>query len=300
MLPPKARRALDPCQRPSKRVWCVRHGQAEHNVLMDQGRSQEGRNLPDPHLSSDGIRQARSIVEESPIFRSALCSRPNECAELVVSSPCWRALQTAREACNAARALGVKVPRILAHPDLQECGEYPCDTGQPLSVLQPEFPEVDFSLLAPCANDWFIKPGVKSGGIPLLLKRCENFTDWLASRPEARVVVVAHSTLFAFMLEVDFANCEVIEVGHLWAPRAAAPEAVEGPEPWRRRWRIEQAADRVVPFYSSKGTRITMHGSPPLSGTLKTCYEVRGERSAKATAQRAGMEFPLWMSMGVA
>ena len=47
---------------------------------------------------------------------------------------------------------------------------------------------------------------VVRGGTAL---RCAEFTRWLAARPEARVVVVAHKNVFEELLGLDFANCQV-------------------------------------------------------------------------------------------
>ena len=155
-----------------KRIWFVRHGQAEHNVLLSQAASapdpeaawQAGENVRDPGLTPLGFEQARRASTD-PLIRDTALGPPGSAdrAELVVVSAMRRTLQTALTMCDAAaeRAPDPKKAmfRVVALPDLQECNAVPCDTGRPLNELQAEFGEaVDFGELEGKADDWFVKP----------------------------------------------------------------------------------------------------------------------------------------------
>src|SRR3981189_2154647 len=61
---------------------------------------------------------------------------------IVVTSPLRRCLQTAVYAFGEQAKTGTI--RIIAHPDLQEVSNCPCDTGTPLDLLRNEFPVVEF------------------------------------------------------------------------------------------------------------------------------------------------------------
>jgi len=282
-----------------KRVWCVRHGQAEHNVLANAEVAKcraEGREwslatsqallVRDPALTELGQKQARIASTDPLICDSAFApSGSPERAQLIVVSPLRRTLQTALGLCGATADPNFEV---LANPDIQECMPVPSDTGRPLEALREEFSTgVDFSMLELCPSTWFEKPAPLDGndepipeGQAALRARCARFTDWLAARPEDRVVVVAHHTFFCHLLNIDFLNCEVIEMAlDLQCDRAS--------------WRVLKATSDIVPLYTQGGKAVTFCGSPPLSGTLAACLAKHGKEAAQYTAERAGLPDPV-------
>jgi len=282
-------------------VWCVRHGQAEHNVAVNAEMAKcraEGRKwvnetsqavgIRDPALTEFGQKQARIASTDPLICDSALApSGSPDRAQLVVVSPLRRTLQTALGLCGAASDPNFEV---LANPDIQECISVPCNTGRPLEALREEFSTgVDFSMLEPCPSTWFEKPSPVAienhaehipEGMAALRSRCARFTDWLAARPEDRIIVVAHHTLFCHLLNIDFLNCEVIEM--------ALDVQSDGAS-----WRVSKATSDVVPLYTQEGKTVTHGGSPPLSGTLAACLAKFGKEAAQYTAERAGLPDPI-------
>jgi broad specificity phosphatase PhoE len=98
-----------------------RHGEAEHNSSSEW-------TLRDPSLTLNGRRQARS-ARATLMAQGLLGAAPLEAecegsssaqAQLVVSSPLRRTLQTAEILCA-----GTLLP-LVAHPDLQETSQVPC------------------------------------------------------------------------------------------------------------------------------------------------------------------------------
>lgn len=187
-----------------KRVWCIRHGQAEHNVSSDYS-------LKDPALTELGIRQAKALTSNAALQRAfseiplqrASCKVP-----LLVSSPLHRTLQTSSELRKTRGDCWSPWP-IVAHADLQECGNFPCDTGCPRMELEKTFgPSVDFSQLAGREDNWFdwatARRDVKG--------RCHQFTEWLLSRPEQDIIIVAHHGVFQQLIRLNLENCEVAEM----------------------------------------------------------------------------------------
>lgn len=110
--------------------------------------------------------------------------------------------------------------------------------------------------------------------------RCARFTDWLAARPEDRIIVVGHNEIFCHLLKVDLLNCEVIEMAL----------DVQGD---KTSWRVSKASSDVVPLYTQEGKPVTIMGSPPLSGTLAACLAKHGKEAAQRTAERAGLPDPI-------
>jgi len=102
---------------------------------------------------------------------------------LIVVSPLKRCLETARLLFESMHS--IRAP-IIAHSDIQETSESPCDTGHPPISLSVEFPEIDFDQVP--AN-WFDK-GVKGNDLASI--RLQRFQNWLAARPEKNILIIAH------------------------------------------------------------------------------------------------------------
>jgi len=283
-----------------KRVWCVRHGQAEHNVAVSEeiakfraegrewslGKS-EALGIRDPPLTEFGRQQARIAGTDSLICDTALAASGSpERAQLIVVSPLRRTLQTALGLCRGTPDSDFK---LLAHPDIQECMQVPSDTGRPLQDLQQEFgSDIDFSMLEQSPDTWFEKPSPMTkddlpdpDGQAALAARCSRFTEWLAARPEDRIIVVAHHTLFSHLLSIDFLNCEVIEMALHVQPRGK-----------KAAWKVAKATGDVVPLYLADGKEVSFCGSPALSGTLAACLTKHGMDAAQLTAKRAALPDP--------
>merc|ERR1712060_6388 len=188
---------------------------------------------------------------------------------------------------RAVGGVGRQFIPMVALPDLQECTDNPCDTGRPKSELEEEFPGVDWSELAGKENDWFVKMGSNRGieGRELLQQRCDRVTAWLASRPEQRMVVVAHRTLFCYMLQLDFAPAEVIEMRLVPSLGSLTMSNMS------MNWEVVRAGDEVFPFYNHEDKPLCSQGSPPLRGTLATCRQNRGEDALRNTFKRAWLPY---------
>mmetsp|Transcript_14130 Transcript_14130/g.21460 ORF Transcript_14130/g.21460 Transcript_14130/m.21460 type:complete len:288 (-) Transcript_14130:286-1149(-) len=198
----------------AKRVFMIRHGQAEHNVMMEQGKKALGRLMRDPGLTEKGINQAKNIRNEE-ILKEILNSPPDSMRKsLVVVSPLRRTMQTAIHAfgdwCHSETQKGNKIP-FVCNSDIQETGEIDCDLGRHLDEVMEEFKEhkyIDYSEIEP---EWFVKEGDYRDKGPLLQKRFQKFAEWVKQRPEDDILVVAHHNIFLANLYTSFKNCEVRE-----------------------------------------------------------------------------------------
>lgn len=287
---------------PAKKLWFVRHGEGEHNVLCNLASTaddpaaawEKGESLRDPGLTPLGIEQARAASTDPVISRALSAPGSPERAELVVASALRRTLQTALEMCSAAAE---RYPnpedgrfRVVALAEIQECNAVPCDTGRPMDELVEEFPDVDFSELAGSPDDWFIKPQlmdcrekvVYMKGLQALQARCYKFIEWILNQPQERIVVVGHHTLFCHLLGIEFQNCEVVEL-ELTKSNTLS-------EPWV--WKVINSTGPIVPAYDRKKQPVSWAGSAPLSATIGTILKTKGMAAAQMSARRAGLPDP--------
>ncbi|KAF8314941.1 phosphoglycerate mutase-like protein [Clavulina sp. PMI_390] len=163
----------------SKILHLTRHAQAEHNVDDDYS-------IPDAPLTALGREQSAKL-------NSLTAQNIQQTADLLVSSPLSRTLQTTILGFPALRAkleadLG-PTKGIIPLSRLQEVNSFPCDTGRDRAELEqdPEFVGIDFSSLE---DDWNSKRGDFD---PYnIQERAKWVRKWLRARPEKEIVVVAH------------------------------------------------------------------------------------------------------------
>ncbi|KAJ3482271.1 hypothetical protein NLI96_g7097 [Meripilus lineatus] len=185
-----------------KRIFLTRHAQAEHNVMSDWS-------IPDAPLTTLGRQQAATLHEQTK-------DTIQKTAELLVTSAMRRPLSTAVLGFpDLRKRLEAEGKQILVLPQLQECADWPCDTGSPRAVLEddPEYAGLDFSLLTP---DWTSKQGFYAPTDDALKHRARWNRRWLRERPEHQIVVVAHGDCLRYMTQGDnthepWANTEVRE-----------------------------------------------------------------------------------------
>ena len=112
-------------------------------------------------------------------------------AELIVSSPLRRTLQTTALGWAPAVARLGGPRRVVVLPQAQECSALPCDTGSSREQLEadPEFAVFD---LAGLPADWNSKEGFWAPTEEALDARAAWVRRYLRGRPEGDVVLVAH------------------------------------------------------------------------------------------------------------
>uniref|UniRef100_A0A7S2WF80 Uncharacterized protein n=1 Tax=Rhizochromulina marina TaxID=1034831 RepID=A0A7S2WF80_9STRA len=199
-------------------VW-ARHGQAEHNVLIDAGMKTEGRGVLDPPLTDLGRDQAvglqQSLVaallgtEEGPL------PPLSDLVDAVVTSPMSRALETTQAAFGSAPAVPVLVTSLHTETGVPVPGDevagQNCQKGSALPGLMSRFPNFDFTSVQEdgqwqCADEacGFFHP------MPAL-ERLLLFREWLEALPYQRVLVVGHSGFFKrFLGGSKMQNCQAI------------------------------------------------------------------------------------------
>ena len=147
----------------------LRHGQTSWNLQFGQTRVDPG--LPDPGLTREGRRQARSAGE-------ALAGRG---ISLLFASPYRRTLETA-----VAVARRLDVP-IVVEPLVRERAGFSCDIGTRAGMLTKAWPGLDFSALD---EQWWCDLGETDERV---LARARAFRAAVAERPDRdNICAVTH------------------------------------------------------------------------------------------------------------
>ena len=173
----------------------VRHAEALHNKTRDH-------NLRDPGLTPLGFDQCAALRESLKIELSKLLR-----VELIVVSPMRRTLQTASIALNWLIAEGVKVE---GDADWQEVYDEPCDTGTPISELEGQYPEFDFSMVDLVYPDKSSPKGKRyAHSRNAVLGRAQIALRKLYDRPEKLIIVVSHSAFMRLAVSgAQYANAD--------------------------------------------------------------------------------------------
>ena len=207
----------------------------------------------DTPLSPSGIQWAKQSLQQK---RQLSFLEEDGGIDLIVTSPLRRAMQTFEvgmlphfsfnqqpsSSSPTQQDKDVHLPPILAHPDAAERLYLISDVGHPSSVLQEEFPYIDFRFCqeressqqqqsssnkaSSNPHPWWWTPtsskpyhewrphgrGQKyacPGEPPEEFdERMTRFTQWLHERPEQNILVICHHGVIEWMLDLDFDNCQ--------------------------------------------------------------------------------------------
>ncbi|KAF8608209.1 phosphoglycerate mutase-like protein [Ceratobasidium sp. AG-I] len=178
-----------------KQIYLVRHGQAECNI--------------DNNVSiEDAVLTVQGRFQCAEFSISQLGRTIQESAELVLSSPQRRALSTTLLALPDAVDRLLPESRVILVPQLQEINDLPCDRGSDRSTLEstPEYTteiqggRLDFSPLTP---DWNKKRGIYEATPDALWARAQWVRQYIRSRKENTIVVVAHGNFLRYIVGLD-------------------------------------------------------------------------------------------------
>lgn len=219
----------------AKKIFLIRHGHSTFNAW----RSKTLRTCTcciarwtaqDAPLSERGRAQVQALHRE--VAKRGL----REEVQLLVTSPLTRALDTAiggfffRNGAGAGESSGEGAPDalpLIALPLVAERLDTACDIGRPRSVLQGEYPRVDFSLVEEHwwygGADNFPAEGQRHDREPTecCKQRVAELMRWLVARPESCIAVVGHSAFFKAMTgsATKMDNCAIVEIELTREPR---------------------------------------------------------------------------------
>lgn len=169
----------------SKRVYLLRHGQAEHNVNEDFS-------IHDAVLTPLGRQQCIEFAEANPDFQNV--------PEVILTSAFRRTLSTTLLALPQAFERLAPQGKVILVPQLQETHDHPCDTGSDRAVLEAteEFKDltskgIDWS---PLTDDWNKNEGFYAPTLEALVARAKWVRRSVRDRPETNIVLVGHGGIF--------------------------------------------------------------------------------------------------------
>jgi broad specificity phosphatase PhoE len=212
-----------------KVFYFVRHGKTEANELLediiwgDHSFSEDP--MWDTRLSTKGKHQAEAIHD--------IWSRDSRLVdewkdvEIVLASPLTRTMQTTQFLFYNKVLLLPSVVQRIAHPILRERLFMTSDVGRYKHELIEDFPEWDLSHVPdndewwythdheshPPYEEWRAGTYICKGEPPHIFRqRLIEIKQFLLSRPEKRIIVVAHWGVFRGLTGADFKNCEIQKV----------------------------------------------------------------------------------------
>ena len=166
----------------------VRHGESQFNVRFNVTRKDPG--IWDPSLTPRGRAQAidaARVVEELGTARR------------IISSPYWRALQTAE---TIAERLGLP---IEIDPLVRERAFFACDIGSPRSALRARWPGIAFQGLS---EYWW--PSLDESDAEVSRRGHEFRQGMLARGDWEEAVVVSHWGFIRALAGVEVSNGSVL------------------------------------------------------------------------------------------
>jgi broad specificity phosphatase PhoE len=214
-----------PLRTGSKKVHLIRHGQGAHNVAQAEwlaaGRPGE------PYWVSTDPEFAYIDAELTPLgeqqARDLRASTVKLLPELLIVSPMRRAVSTGLIAFDDhvnGRLPGVstRLPVVALEACHEHAGRHTCDKRLPTLDLAARYPEVDFSLLEH-AEDPFWGDGETRESLASLARRAAEVVAFVISRSERHIVIAAHSTLLAAVV-----NAALVVADNSPELKGAAPE----------------------------------------------------------------------------
>jgi len=172
-----------------KTLYCIRHGTALHNINFPKIGRRAYTEFRDTPLVDFGHLESITLGQEW---------RDINKIELVVVSPLTRTLQTAQNIFNSKPHIPIlAIDCIKEYPQSEET----CNYRQMRSILQKQFPSVDFTNITE-DEDTAFQEAKRADNIELELlhKRIDTFKKWIASRSENHIAVVSHSSFLGEML----------------------------------------------------------------------------------------------------
>lgn len=137
-------------------------------------------NWEDARLTVRGHQQCKELC---PTFQSMKF-------DLILASTLMRALDSASVVFRHYR---FRVPFLASELLRERFGKLPCDKRSNLRLLEDRFPHIDFNLVDKNEDPlWTLRREPESS----IIKRCEDFLEFIFSRKEKVIAVVGHQSFF--------------------------------------------------------------------------------------------------------
>lgn len=178
-------------------VHLIRHGQSTYNAACAASPWAPPL-IYDAPLSPRGENEVTALREQVAELG----------AELVVTSPLTRAIQT------ALGAFGGGPAPILVNALVRECVEACGDVGRSPKLLAAEFPMLRFDHLD---DPWWYTTSDDPLAVCMepeatLRARIESFLAWIPTQPFSTLAVIGHGTFFNHLTGTRLDNCGRITI----------------------------------------------------------------------------------------
>ena len=170
-----------------KKVYCIRHGTALHNILYPTIGINAFTNYKDTKLVPKGIKEAIQLGQSWDMVKKI---------DLVLVSPLTRTLETA---CNIFKDVNVKIiaiDHLMEHPQSLEI----CNQRKEKNELEYNFPRVDFSRVSEDPLLFWTHDYNKLDELERLNKRIDDFKKIINEFDEQKIAIVSHSSFLGQMI----------------------------------------------------------------------------------------------------
>ncbi len=174
-----------------KNVYCIRHGEALHNVLFREMGQPAYLLYRDTPLTSIGVEQSKKLGESWEEIDNM---------ELIIVSPLLRTLQTADNIFCKKDISMIALDCIMEYPQ----GLDKCNHRKSIKELKYCFPKIDFFNIDYEEDPFWKKYEMES--ISELEKRIEKMKEFINQRPEKNIAIVSHSSFLGKFLLDDIGN----------------------------------------------------------------------------------------------
>ena len=187
----------------SKKIFCIRHGEALHNVLFHEIGQKVYLLYRDTPLTSKGVKQAQKLGNEWENLKNM---------DLIIVSPLLRTLQTAtnifcKNPDDKPPCPMVALDCVMEYPQ----GLDQCNNRKSIQEYKYCFPHVDFSQIE--YNEYPFWKKYEMETIDELNIRVNTMKQFINSRPEKNIALVSHSSYLGWFLHTNIGD-EANELEH--------------------------------------------------------------------------------------
>ena len=182
----------------SKEIYLIRHAQSKANAALD---------LDNPTLYYDSEITALG-KDQCVIAQQKL---KNIDFDLMLCSPLTRTLQT------FSLIFPTPITNTIILPIVREHLVNSCDVGRQPSILQREYPNLNFNEIKKFwwnNNIYIDEKTINYESIKDLDKRVTEFKKWINKRTEKKIALVSHGTFISRIINFFLNNCEF----KIWYP----------------------------------------------------------------------------------
>jgi len=175
----------------SKKIFCIRHGEALHNVLFWEIGEKVYLLYRDTPLTAKGVKQAQTLGKNEWHKREQI--------DLVLVSPLLRTLQTAtnifcKDPDDKPPCPMIALDCLMEYPQ----GLDECNNRKSIDEYKYCFPHIDFSFIE--HNEYPHWKKYQTETRDELDIRINKMKEFIKSRPEKKIVIVSHSSYLGWFL----------------------------------------------------------------------------------------------------